>query len=490
MRIAIKIMLGLLISGILLTSCKKDFLEVIPKGSLIATTAADYDLLLSFNGFYFNSAVDGSYMLPLALGDEVAAEGSLFGNTNIHMQRAFRWEPVIYEPTEEPYYIGTQLSLLYTCNKVIEEVMNGAGDELQKRQLLAEAKAGRAFLYFHLINLFGKPYNAATAATDPGFPLITRADVTGNHYTRASVQAIYDLVVSDLQAAIPDLPLTGKPRVRILKSGAEGLLGKVYLFMGKPAAALPFLNAAFTDMAAQPTPPRLYDYNVELAPGGSFLPVSPTAGPVNPGNKYDDLTESLMAKTFYSGTGRSNINVFYGNSALVLTPEAAALFTATDKRLQLYSANKPDGSPNPGGRIRKYAVTYTKFGLQLPELYLLSAECKARTNDLAGAKADVEYLRNRRMPNADALVPTAIAGDQASLIRFIIDERIREFAAEGYRWFDMRRLSTDPLFSALVYKHTIYADAGNEVITLTPERLVLRLPPYYLDKNPEMRDNP
>jgi peptidoglycan/xylan/chitin deacetylase (PgdA/CDA1 family) len=132
------------------------------------------------------------------------------------------------------------------------------------------------------------------------------------------------------------------------------------------------------------------------------------------------------------------------------------------------------------------------MGLQLPDLYLLSAECKARLNDLQGATADIETLRKNRMPATDAAVPATIAGDQTTLIRFIFDERVREFAAEGYRWFDMRRQSVDPLFAGQVFTHTLHKADGT-IVTYTlkqPNRLTLQLPPTLVNANPGMPNNP
>jgi hypothetical protein len=128
----------------------------------------------------------------------------------------------------------------------------------------------------------------------------------------------------------------------------------------------------------------------------------------------------------------------------------------------------------------------------LSDLYLLRAECKARLGDLAGAKMDVEVLRRNRMPETNALVPASIAGQQLALLKFILSERIREFALSGYRWFDMRRLSVDPLFSDNHYTHKLYSESGTVIDTyvLRPERFVLRFPQKVMDQNPGMQNNP
>jgi hypothetical protein len=341
---------------------------------------------------------------------------------------------------------------------------------------------------FLWVNSYGKPYQASSASSDPAFPLIKEASISATNFKRASVQEMYDMIIKDLTEAIPVLPVQSAAQTRFSKGAAEALLGKVYLFMGKYSDATSMIKTAFNDVAANPVPVRLYDYNAEFAPGGSFLPISSYTGPNGPGNNYGDITESVLAKVYTGGAFDGNP---FENDGLVLTPDAAALFGPSDIRLLLYTDMDPNNTPNSGGRLRPYGIKYVRFGIELSEMYLLSAECKARTNDLAGAVADVEMLRKNRMPAADASVPGAIAGDQTALIKFIIEERIREFAFTGFRWFDMRRLSVDPLFAGAVYTHTLYDPAGNTVYTLKqPERLVLQIPQSYIDANPGMINNP
>jgi len=127
-------------------------------------------------------------------------------------------------------------------------------------------------------------------------------------------------------------------------------------------------------------------------------------------------------------------------------------------------------------------------------LYLLRAECKARLNDLSGAVQDVETLRKNRMPSTDAAVSSSIAGNQVNLIKFILEERIREFANEGYRWFDMRRLSVDTnaqIAATVKNTHTSYDNSdAPTTYTLRAERLTLQFPQAYITLNPGMENNP
>ncbi len=124
----------------------------------------------------------------------------------------------MYEREEDAPETQVLLQQLYLYNKVINEVLGATGGtEQQKNSLVAEARAGRAWVYFHLINYFGKPYNAETSDADPGFPIITEADVTATTFTRTSVKAVYDFMVGDLVAAIADLPVQTTHRMRVCR---------------------------------------------------------------------------------------------------------------------------------------------------------------------------------------------------------------------------------------------------------------------------------
>ena len=485
--------------ALLITSCKKSFLEVVPKGELVAKTYDDYNLLMNSSSFYVFDNI-GVWQAAMLMGDDVAAEENMYNQHPSQQANAlFQWEDDIFLPSQNqnnsdnPWFLRQLLSNLYTLNKILNEAgASSGGTAQQKQELIAEAKATRAFTNFQLINYFAKPYLASTAATDPGFPIITTADITATGFERGTVQNMYDFIISDLTAAILDLNSQPQFPTRWSKPAAEAFLGKVYLFMGKSDDALVQFNAAFADVAKMTTPPHLYNYNETFAAGGSFLPVDPVYGPNTPFNKITDQTESVVST--YSNSGSFDGNNF-GNDFLTIDPKTIALYDSTDLRLLLFTAQQIDQTPIGGGRVRRYTIPYSSYariGVELSELYLLSAEAKARTNDLAGAKTDVEMLRKNRMPEANAAVPPDIAADRTALIKFIIDERTREYAGLGYRWWDMRRLSVDPLFATQqATSHTLYLSGGDTTeFILRPERLTLRIPPLYLKAHPDMVDNP
>src|SRR5258708_29678211 len=134
--------------------------------------------------YVFISAAD-----QVVMSTEVCAIETYDTAASLAEKRAFGWEADLYEPNDDMNEITSYMSKIYIYNKIINEVESSSGGtEGQKASLQAEAYANRAWCYFQLINYFGKPYNASTAATDPGFPIITAADVTATHFSRATVQ--------------------------------------------------------------------------------------------------------------------------------------------------------------------------------------------------------------------------------------------------------------------------------------------------------------
>ena len=76
------------------------------------------------------------------------------------------------------------------------------------------------------------------------------------------------------------------------------------------------------------------------------------------------------------------------------------------------------------------------------EIYLTAAEAAARLGELSQARTRLlELMRKRYAPEAyEAKSVVVNAMDKEALVQEILDERARELAFEGHRFFDARRL--------------------------------------------------
>ncbi|MNX49200.1 SusD family protein [compost metagenome] len=470
MKILKKYQFGLLII-LLLASCGKGFLEVAPKGSLIASKTVEYE------NMFYNSLAIGVDVPTVALGDDAAMLSTYFESSPLRLQRIFRWDADFYEPEQTAAELQSPIASIYIYNKIINEVMDSKeGDEAYKSRIRAEAKASKAYFNMLLVNYYGKPYNPATSSSDTGIPLVKEADVSATSFVRASVKQVYDEMITDLTEAIPLIPINQPHRQRMTKAAAEFTLAKLYWYQGNYSAALEWINSGKMHLPTS-FEVGIYDYNITYA--------VPTWS-VSSGNNN---IESLLARTSLCFWVNTSNNV-------LLAPWVADLFTPTDQRIKSFSIVPYQGTGTFPAQLRRRTGPFgaqVAQGVGLPDVELMKAECEARLDKLSEASATLKTFREKRMSKTEAAVMPAGKDD---LIRFIIDERVREFALYGLRWFDMRRLSKDPLFQSKVYQHIIwdasFVQPGKALTTYTLEkdRLTLRFPLNVISANPGMQNNP
>jgi starch-binding outer membrane protein, SusD/RagB family len=144
-----------------------------------------------------------------------------------------------------------------TCNAVIDRAANVTGvSDAIKKQRIAEVKFIRAHHYFLLVQLFG-----------PVDLQLSENKVPNKKVTRAPVAAVYDAIVADLQAAIPDLEAVKASNQfgRVTRPTAQHLLAKVFITRATSEAAKP------TDYAsAEPLLKSVInDYGFRLLPAYS-----------------------------------------------------------------------------------------------------------------------------------------------------------------------------------------------------------------------------
>jgi hypothetical protein len=114
--------------------------------------------------------------------------------------------------------------------------------------------------------------------------------------------------------------------------------------------------------------------------------------------------------------------------------------------------------------------------LRVAEMYLIRAEEQASTGSTvfneAAALADVNVIRiARRLPAAVGLTGTALQNE-------ILLQRRLEFAFEGHRFFDLKRLGLDLL------KAPHYLD-----VPFTDFRILPGIPQREIDGNPNLQQN-
>ena len=469
----------------ILGSCAKEFLNVKPKGRDVVYLFEHYEGLLftpgtnnfiftreTPEGISFTTDAHWTYMT-----DELMSDQSIMGNMMPAERNAFRWAADMFEADLYPLEFGGLYNQIYVFNVVVNGVMDAEDATYeQKRRVLSEARVARAYNYMMLAQFFGKPYNSATAATDLCVPLVLEASTGTTSFTRATVQQIYDFVLTELEESVPYLAEHTQHRQRIYRFAGYAILGRAYMFMHDYEKATAAFAQAETLLSKSSVELALFDYKVQMPVWkDNFLWDFGLGYPSN--FDLDNVEIAFNRRVVVSHGG----DMFSDPKALI-KPEYMDLFAEGDLRKEFYT--------DDWGYYSSYRKGYRSDhneGVDLPAFYLFYAECLARTNQTTQARELITYLRQHRFEEGLGEIPENI-NSKEDLIKFVVEERLREYMGTGHRWFDMRRLWNDPLFQDLKANY-IHTDELN-TFTLTEDRLVYRIPPSVMRFNSNWTDNP
>lgn len=482
--------LGISMIALLLFSGCKDYLDIKPRGQMIPSSTDDYRKVLDYvgnkNSVGLQSTIYNTFGMTLFLADDYqVADSATFktiltpaGSPINDRGDLFRWakEGSIYtEEAEDPDWISLY-GQIYIANTAIDGVPKVTGSESAKKGLIAEAKFHRAFCHLALVNIYAKHYTPASAETDPGIPL--RLDISLNaSLERASVKAVYDAIINDLETAIPDLPISQIYNHRPNKAAGYALLARTYLYQGNYQKAME--NA---DLGLK-TYNFLYDFNTIMirTVGNSQYNYFDATVVVNAW--YDK--ELICQKETCMVSGTYNKSYIFSDAQTV-----NSLFdTNNDLRFFVKFGGLSGSSYSYSECTRRWTTLqyYPMVGVTVPELYLTRAECLARlggTANLAAAVADLNQLRVTRYITGTYQNLVAANLTKEQIIQITIDERRREFFGNGLRWFDLKRLNA--LENANI---TIQRNFTGDQLPPNDPHWVMPIGRKYINQNPEIVQN-
>ncbi|MCP9756120.1 RagB/SusD family nutrient uptake outer membrane protein [Lacihabitans sp. CCS-44] len=328
------------------------------------------------------------------------------------------------------------------ASNVLMAKLNGGkvvSDSLAKLYT-AEAKFVRALSYFSLVQTYAKPYNLDKTA--PGLPLrvqpITSAG--SNDLARSSVEAVYNLILSDLDAAEVGLPIGYSSAAlnasRAKKSTAIALKTRVYLHQGnfakvKTESEKIVSSSAPYQYSAGTTNHKL-ESNFATIFSGSYvgseaifsIPFANTTNETPP-------TQSALAFNYLAQP------IIFLAAAGVASHDA--LNSPDDSRASLIGTNTAKQKV-----LRKFAITTAPFRDYVPvirysEVLLNYAEAAANLGDIQTAQNLLKAVRNRA--NSKFIFSATDIDTKDALLKTIATERRIEFVGEGLRLGDLQRKS-------------------------------------------------
>ena len=438
----IKSILMVILATLTMSACD-NFLDITPTGKVIAETGDEYRALLTYEYKYFTK---DRYMTTLRT-DEMLMDKVKTSSTDLDAYLdLWRWKDDNPSPTTSYFSWRSYYHSVYIANYIIQnqkKIKEATAQEIS--QLVGEAYMMRAYCHFLLVNLYAEPYTHCTPSQTRGVPMLLEADVNAIPGS-SSVETVYNQILSDLDNAEQYLNVEewelGK-NYRFNTTSAQALRARTYLYMGRWSDAL----EASKDV--------LSVYNeLEDMNNSTTLP-----------NSYKSK-ESIVALERFS----SNLYTAVDMPA----SEFISLYRSGDQRRTKYFKRVTSSTYSLlKGRSDEFSCSF-----RTAEFYLTAAEAAARLGHTTDAINYLTPLMTKRLNASAYETTTALIGTmtEEELIQEILDERARELAFEGHRWYDLRRTSQPAL--TRVYDGTTY--------TILPEQYTMRFPSEAVEANPEI----
>ena len=434
----------MMLGCLLMTTACDSYLDIKPVGSVIPGTLAEFRALLS------RSYKDVSLLRDRGMAD-FRSDMMLVRERDFDLDSYAdieRWNDQAPHSSTSSFEWAVYYNVLFIANHVIQsesEITEGTPEEIG--QLVGEAYMMRAYMHFILVNLYGQPYTLAGALDTKSVPLKLDTDLE-KVLSRNTVAEVYSSILEDMKMAQEKLnkdKWEDRYAYRFTTLSLAALQSRVALYQGEWKASL---DAAKLLLAKQHT---LVDMNQKDA----LLP--------NHYQSVENLTPLEM-------TLSSSID----NAARV-APSFLQLYGEGDLRLDRYfTATNDDGFR----KSQKSGSNTYLCSFRIGEVYLNAAEAAAQLGDTQTASTYVlELMKHRYTAEAFEAKRQAVEKmDKSALLTEILDERARELAFEGHRWFDLRRTTRPRLEKDIRGEHYVL-DANDA-------RYTLLIPKEALEANP------
>lgn len=427
------------------------------------------------NGLYsaFRATQYGVYSLvPDLICDgfnETVNSGNNYGPVH-HTDDSFTSSDQYVESIWAGYY-GSMVDYNNLINdayvKEQEEIFNGSnpeGADAYAIRTLGVAHFFRAYTYMQLARLFAKDYEPSTAATDLCVPLVLEYNQEEKP-ARATVQAVYDQIKIDLDAA--DTYFNKLIEVT-LDMNAAGTLTQPFYDCYNSLAPAPRSESVTVD-AVNALYARYYldTHNYPMAAQYAMAVVGSDAG-YKLASKEDEMQKEMEMEYTYdegkepifqmaaslaengSGTndaylqGYANGSSYYLNPWYVPSEKLLMAYEATDVRNYWFTDQEPVlfqgalytgipvfvkyfGNPALNNSIVPNGRQHVK-PFMIGEMYLILAEASLQANDPTTAATALNELQTKR-----------VATPTAATMENIQNEWFRETVGEGLRYSCMKR---------------------------------------------------
>jgi hypothetical protein len=521
----------LVVTVSLLVACNKDFLDVKPQQSVLiedvfsqmstsrAAVNGLYSLMQSYS-YYGRDAM----VIPEVISDNVTRSvrtGNRYTGMNTMTHTAT--DANVSRMWNQMYQVATNANAIIANEDNIKKIATSL-EQAEAAQLVGEAYAIRAMVYFDLAKFFGRPLNFTADGSHLCVPLVLKPVTKIEEVVfpaRNTAAEVYAQIEKDITEALKRLPVDGGVinsgsvsnamfRTRMNRWGVTALRARVAVFREDwptaVAAATEVINSGRYSLYSFGS--MLQDFRTQNSAESIFEVVNNSND--NPGTDSYAYLSSQQGYGELLGTITS-MNSRSTGATLSTFRSLYDAYSATDVRrgfVALGNRNALGGETNVPLCLKYVNITTYLENIKvmrIAEMYLSRGEALARlaiaNNDIAQLTAslvDINLIRKSRdtssntRPYAASLLGTPPVGTlrATAYVDSIIVERRKELALEGQRLFDLNRTRTNFVkISSGGNATSRLINYSTSTSTLT-QRTILPIPLTQVQNNPNMVQNP
>lgn len=406
-------------------------------------------------GTYHQLYIEHNALIGSIMADEtkLAPENS---GVNGYAVNLYRWT---YGSDDDVLLLAwqTYYKNIYRINTLLDNAykvpLQNDNERERFQELEAELKGLRALIHFELHRLFGDGnYASADGRT---IPYVIDSDIYKKP-SRSNTTEFYVALWKDIDQAIQDLADDSENNTRINKQAMYALGARAALYQQNTTKAIEYSTKVIN--------------HYPLATPKQFLGIWSDANETEvvfklKRNNEDDIRPNTLWFNF--NTGKSNFlsaaklrNTYSDDDDIRLDN-----FFGEDNQEQIakYSGNDNEN------RISDYKV------FRVSEMYLIRAEAYLKNGQTGQAIADINELISKRSPESEPITQIDLPT--------ILEERYKELAFEGHRYFDFKRLSK----SITRDKQDLSNPSDATTLEPTDEAYQLPIPQKEIQANPNLK---
>ncbi len=418
-----KIFLIILLSGILLGSCKKELERQKPQASLDAATTFTNakNIQAGVNAVYSGLQSVNYYGLRYQIMADLGADNLTHVGTFPSFAQIAN-KSILSDNAEVNSIYTSIYAAINISNLVIASVPNISDPTLVNDNVLAELRTLRALMYFDLLRYWGGSTDGYGKSGGVGVSLVltpTNSITDAQPKARSTEAEVYTSILADLDFAIGVSTFPNKVNFKVGKDFATALKARVQLYRGQYTEAESLATSII----------------------GATTPRYTLVSTANYGTMWTskNSTESIFELEFNSAD-QNQLAFFYYTTTLGGRNEISSSTSLNDAH-EVNDVRKAINYSTvaPLAKTRKVTRIATNDDdviiLRLAELYLIRAEARIRkpTPDITGSLSDLNVIRQR------AGLTALVSLSSSTILTAILAERRVELAHEGHRLFDLRR---------------------------------------------------